>query len=51
MSISSCGIIFDLFSLALYLVVHDNGMVGAGVWCVITTGDSELSLLSNLGGA
>ena len=36
MSISSCGVPLDLFSLSMYLVVQANGMMGAGFWCVTT---------------
>ena len=35
-SISSCGILFDLFYLDLYLGVKTNGMVGAGI-CYVNT--------------
>ena len=49
MYISSCGIILALLYLALYLVVWEDGMVGAGVWCVPTLVYAALTLRSTLG--
>ena len=51
MSISSCGIIFYRFSMALYLVVQDDGMVGESIWCVLTLRYGALIILYTLGSA
>ena len=50
MYIYSCGIILDFLSLELYLVAKEDGMIGAGVWCVPTLGDGELIMRYTLGG-
>ena len=49
-SISSFGVLFNLFYIALYLVVRSDGMVGACVWCVPTLGYGTLITRSTLGG-
>ena len=49
MSISSCGVLFDLSSLELYLVVRAYGIVSAGVWCVLTIWAGSLFIRSTLG--
>ena len=51
MSISSCGIILNLLSLVLYLVVREDGIFCEGVLCVPNLGDGALIIWSTLGGA
>ena len=51
MSIYSGEVIFDLFAMALYLLVQAYVNVGAGVWYVPTIGDGALIIRSTLGGA
>ena len=51
MSIYSCGIIFALIYLYLYLLVRADGMVGADVFCVPTLGVFSLVLRSTIVGA
>ena len=47
-SIYSCGIILDFFSLYLFLIVRADGIVGSGVLCLSTLGDGEFILCVTL---
>ena len=51
MSISSCGILFYIFYLTLYLVVQSDGMMGVCVSCVPTIESGVLIFCFALGGA
>ena len=51
MFISSCVIILIFFSKAIYCVVQEDGIVGAGVLCVPTIGYGAVNLRSTLCGA
>ena len=51
MFISSCGIIFSIFYLTLYLFAREGGMVGADVWCVPTLRFGAFIICFTIGGA
>ena len=46
---SSCGVLFDIFYLSLYLFVQSDGMVGSSFWCVPTLRYGSFVLWSTLG--